>query len=46
MGLYGDLANKRHKPKPRIPAEYKLERPIDNPMGPDQDNPIVFYDVW
>lgn len=40
------LAQKAHKPKPHIPAEYKLERPISKPHGPDQSNPIVFYDVW
>jgi hypothetical protein len=41
-----DLARKHHKPKPHIPSEYRLERPISKPDSPDQDNPIVFYDVW
>lgn len=40
------LAFKKHRPKPHIPAEYKLERPIAKPDSPDQNNPIVFYDVW
>lgn len=44
--LPSDLARKKHKPKPHIPSEYQLERPIHKPESPDQDNPIVFYDVW
>jgi hypothetical protein len=44
--LPSDLASKKHKPKPHIPSEYQLERPIHKPESPDQDNPIVFYDVW
>lgn len=44
--LPADLARKHHKPKPHIPSEYRLERPISKPESPDQDNPIVFYDVW
>lgn len=46
MELPGDLSNKQHKKKPTIPAEFRLERPIHNPLSPDQSNPIVFYDVW
>lgn len=46
VDLPSSLAFKSHKPKPHIPADYKLERPITKPLGPDQENPIVFYDVW
>lgn len=44
--LPSNLAFKKHKPKPHIPSEYQLEHPITGPNSPDQDNPIVFYDVW
>jgi hypothetical protein len=37
---------KSHKPKPSIPSEYKLERPIDNPLLKNQQWPLVFYDAW
>lgn len=40
------LAFKGHKSKPSFPSVYKLERPIDKPYAPDQENPVVFYDVW
>jgi hypothetical protein len=40
------LKVKQHKPKPDMPPDYQLERPINNSMGPDQVNPIVFYDIW
>jgi hypothetical protein len=35
-------------PKPAIPVEYRLEAPLPlaNASSPDQDNPIVFYDIW
>jgi hypothetical protein len=41
--LPADLASKNGRRKPHIPAEYRLERPIREPLSPDQDNPIVFY---
>jgi hypothetical protein len=37
---------KNYKPKPSMPVEYKLERPIDNPLAPNQQAPLNFYDIW
>lgn len=43
-----ELRSKAHQAKPSIPAEYRLESPVSDKdaMSPDQQNPIVFYDVW
>jgi hypothetical protein len=40
--------SKGHLPKPAMPAGYRLEAPLPlaNASSPDQQNPIVFYDIW
>lgn len=46
MTLPAALRVKQRKAKPDMPPDYELERPIKNAMGPDQANPITFYDIW
>jgi hypothetical protein len=46
ISLPAALKVKKHQAKPDMPPDYQLERPINNSLGPDQVNPIVFYDIW